>query len=61
MDRYQVRSDPDSGIASDPNDWAAEHQNPRYIVDLVKRIVSVSMATTEIVDRLPDLELLADS
>lgn len=60
MDRYQVKTDNDSGIVNDPNDWAAEHDDPRYIVDLVKRIVSVSMATIEIVDRLPDLELLAE-
>ncbi len=61
MDRYQIKTDSDSGIVNDPNDWGREHQDPRYIVDLVKRIVSVSMATTEIVDRLPDLEVLTES
>jgi predicted helicase len=60
MDRYKVKADKDSGIVNDPNDWAAEHDDPRYIVDLVKRIVRVSMATVEIVDGLPDLELLAE-
>jgi predicted helicase len=60
MDRYQVKTDRDSGILNDPNHWAAEHEEPRYIVDLLKRIVSVSMATNEIVERLPDLELLAE-
>jgi predicted helicase len=60
MDRYQVKTDKDSGIVNDPNDWATEHDDPRYIVDLVKRIVSVSMATVEIVDGLPELELLAE-
>jgi predicted helicase len=60
MDRYQVKPDKDSGIVNDPNDWASEHGDPRYVVDLVKRIVSVSMATIEIVNRLPDLELLAE-
>jgi predicted helicase len=58
MDRYQVKTDRDSGIVNDPNDWAAEHENPRYIIDLLKRIVSVSMATNEIVEHLPELELL---
>ncbi|HEX5853690.1 MAG TPA: DEAD/DEAH box helicase [Solirubrobacteraceae bacterium] len=61
MDRYQVKTDRDSGIVNDPNDWALEHENPRYIVDLVKRIVSVSMATVDIVERLPDLELLEEN
>jgi predicted helicase len=60
MDRYQVKADKDSGIVNDPNDWASEHDDPRYIVDLVKRIVSVSMATVEIVEGLPELELLDD-
>jgi predicted helicase len=58
MDRYQVKTDKDSGIVNDPNDWAAEHDDPRYIVDLVKRIVRVSMETMKIVDGLPDLEML---
>jgi predicted helicase len=61
MDRYQVKTDKDSGIVNDPNDWCTEHEDPRYIVDLLKRIVSVSMATVEIVDGLPDLELLAEA
>jgi predicted helicase len=58
MDRYQVKTDAASGIVNDPNHWGEEHGDPRYIVDLVKRIVSVSMATTKIVDRLPALEIV---
>jgi predicted helicase len=61
MDRYQVRTDRSSQIRNDPNDWAVEENNPRYIVDLVKRIVSVSMASTEIIDGLPDLVLLDEA
>lgn len=60
MDRYQVKTDRDSGIVNDPNDWAAEHDDPRYIVDLVKRIVRVGMETMKIVDGLPGLEVLVD-
>ena len=30
--------------------------NPRYILDLVKRIVAVSVGSVEIVNGLPDLE-----
>lgn len=56
MDRYQVKTDRDSGIVNDPNDWATEHDEPRYIVDLVKRIVRVSIETVEIVGRLPKLD-----
>jgi predicted helicase len=60
MDRYRVKTDKASGIVNDPNDWSSEHDEPRYIVDLVKRIVNVSMATVELVENLPELELIED-
>lgn len=53
MERYQVTTDKDSGITNDPNDWS---EDPRYIVDLVKRIVRVSLETIKIVHNLPPLE-----
>jgi predicted helicase len=56
MERYQVTVDPDSGIRNDPNDWATEHNQPRYIIDLVKRIVRVSVETVKIVKGLPALK-----
>jgi predicted helicase len=55
MDRYQVTTDKDSGIKNDPNDWSKEHNDPRYIIDLVKRIVTVSLETMKIVKKLPAL------
>ena len=58
MDRYQVKTDKASGIVNDPNDWATEHGEPRYILDLVKRIVTVSVETMRIVDNLPDLDII---
>ncbi len=57
MDRYQVKVDKDSEIKNDPNDWGLEHNNPRYILDLILSIITVSMATNEIVKRLPNLDL----
>lgn len=57
MDAWRVRTDKASGIVNDPNDWAIEHDDPTYIVDLVGRVVTVSMRTLEIVDSLPPLEL----
>jgi predicted helicase len=56
MERYQVTVDKASGIRNDPNDWCAEHGNPRYIVDLVKRIVRVSVESARIVRALPGLK-----
>ena len=52
VDRYQVRTDKDSGITNDPNDYS---DNPRYIVDLIESVITVSMRTLEIVDALPPL------
>ena len=56
MDRYQVRTHQASGIVNDPNDWATEHGQPRYILDLVKRIVTVSLEILHIVRNLPLLD-----
>ena len=56
IDRYQVKSDKDSGIVNDPNDWGTEIGNPRYIIDLVKRVTTVSVETMAIVRTLPPLE-----
>jgi predicted helicase len=47
--------DKDSGIRNDPNDWSKEHNQPRYIIDLVKRVVRVSVETVKIVKELPAL------
>jgi predicted helicase len=56
MDRYQVTTDKDSGITNDPNDWAEESGNPRYILDLILRVITVSIQTMEIVEKLPKVE-----
>jgi predicted helicase len=55
IDRYQVKSDTASGIVNDPNDWSEE---ARYIIDLLKRIVTVSLETMKIVDALPALDII---
>ena len=58
MDRYQIKTDKASGIVNDPNDWSDEHNDPRYIIDLLKRIVTVSLETMKIVDGLPPLDII---
>jgi predicted helicase len=52
MDRYEVKVDKDSGIRNDPNFWS---DDPRYVVDLVARIVRVSVETMRIVGALPSI------
>ncbi|WEV58425.1 DEAD/DEAH box helicase family protein [Bifidobacterium sp. ESL0728] len=55
IDRYQITTDKKSGIINDPNDYS---DDPRYIVDLVERVVTVSMKTLDIMDSLPPLNEL---
>ena len=50
-DRQGVR------IVNDPNDWSREAGDPRYILDLLARVVAVSVETMRIVDGLPTLEI----
>jgi len=53
MERYQVTTHKEIGIINDPNDWAKEVGNPRYILDLLLSIINVSVQTVEIMNRLP--------
>lgn len=55
MERYQISTHKESGITNDPNDWAAEVGNPRYILDLLLSVINVSVQTVEIVEGLPRL------
>ena len=57
MERYQVKPHSASGITNDPNDWASEVGEPRYIVDLIKRVTTVSVRTVDIVNGLPELPM----
>jgi predicted helicase len=60
IDRYWVKTDRASGIVNDPNDWAREVGDPRYIIDLLARIVTVSLETIRVVDSLPPLDVRHD-
>lgn len=57
IDRYRVKTDKASGIVNDPNDWSREVGDPRYILDLLARIVTVSLETMKPVDALPPLHI----
>lgn len=56
MERYAITTDKKSGITNDPNDWAREHNDEKYILNLLLRIINVSVQTVEIVKRLPNLK-----
>ena len=56
MERYQVKTDKDSGITNDPNLYAQESGNPDYILNLLLSVIAVSVKTMEIVEGLPGAE-----
>ncbi|MCI5116068.1 MAG: helicase, partial [Candidatus Electrothrix sp. AX1] len=58
MERYRVKTDKKSGITNDPNDWAEEVGNPRYILDVLLSVINVSVQTVDIVDGLPTVDFL---
>ena len=51
IDQYRVKTDKRSGIVNDPN----RADQPRYIVDLIARVINVSLKTVELVKSLPAL------
>jgi predicted helicase len=55
IERYQVKTDKASGIVNDPNTWGDENGDPRYILDLIRRVTTVSIETVKIVNGLPSL------
>ena len=56
MERYAITTDKKSGITNDPNDWAREHNDEKYILNLLLRVINVSVQTVEIVKGLPKLK-----
>ncbi len=58
LDRYEVTTEKSSGIVNDPNDWSREVGNPRYILDLIAKVTTVSVETMKIVDSLPPLRIV---
>ena len=51
VDQYRVKTDKRSGIVNDPN----HADQPRYIVDLIARVINMSLKTVEFVKNLPPL------
>lgn len=53
MERYAVTIDKASQIKNDPNDWSKEHEQPRYILDLLLSVIILSCKTVDVVSTLP--------
>ncbi|MGF2023996.1 DEAD/DEAH box helicase [Enterococcus casseliflavus] len=55
MDQYKVKLDNSSGIVDDPNSYS---EDPKYILNLLLSIITVSMETLELIEKLPSFEIL---
>ncbi|MBX8455844.1 DEAD/DEAH box helicase family protein [Apilactobacillus kunkeei] len=54
IDQYRVKTDKKSGIIDDPNDFS---DNPKYILNLLLSVITVSMKTLDLIDELPPFEI----
>ncbi|WP_067728861.1 DEAD/DEAH box helicase [Oceanobacillus damuensis] len=54
IDQYQVKTDKNSGIVDDPNDYS---EDEKYIFNLLLRIINVSVQTVDLVNSLPELKI----
>ena len=58
MERQCVKTDKDSGLVNDANRYAVETMgNPAYPLELLQRIIRVSMETMKVVKDLPPLQV----
>ena len=53
IDQYRVKTDKRSGIVNDPN----RDDDPQYIIRLIRKVITVSLETVEIVEGLPELDV----
>ena len=56
VERIGVSVDKDSGIVNDFNKFAEEKGEPRYCLDLILRVITVSLETLKIVRSLPHID-----
>ncbi len=53
VDQYRVKTDKRSGIVNNPN----RIDDPQYIVKLIGKVITVSLETVDIIEKLPALEI----
>lgn len=58
IERQAVSTDKKSGIVNDANDWAVDTmENAKYPLELLQRVITVSLETMKIVNNLPMLDI----
>ena len=59
IDRYSFRVDNNAEIENDPNDFASESiKNPSYPLELLQRVITVSIETQKLIQSLPKFKAL---
>ncbi|MEM6406021.1 MAG: type ISP restriction/modification enzyme [Pseudomonadota bacterium] len=58
VERQCVKTDKKSGITNDANRWATETEgNPRYPLELLLRVITISLRSIDIIKHLPALNI----
>lgn len=55
IDQYQWKQDKNSGLINDPNLYSTDE---KYIVNLIKKLVTLSIETNKIIESLPSLNII---
>lgn len=55
IDQYRINTDKKSGITDDPNCYSSDE---KYILNLLLSVITVSMKTLELIDTLPDFDVI---
>src|SRR5699024_1832738 len=50
MDQYRIKTDKKTGIVDDPNKFS---DDPKYILNLLLSVITVSMKTLDLIESLP--------
>ena len=54
---YKVTTDQKTGRINDPNDYAREYGNPRYIIELAENVIQIALRTVAILDEINKIEV----
>lgn len=54
IDQYTFKDDKKTGIIDDPNEFS---DNPKYILNILLSVITVSMRTLELIEELPEFEI----
>ena len=57
MERYSITNDKKSEIINNPNDWSKENNDEEYILNLLLKIINISIKTVDLRKKIPNLNL----